>query len=65
MKNFLMLFLFCCIMIGCSSKVEQAPCGKELQCKDCNCLFDEIQKNLNNPEKLQKAQECYEKYCKD
>lgn len=54
------LLLLC---IQCAKKSSD-PCMAEWYCKDCNCLFDKLQQNLNDPETAKKIQECYDRVCK-
>ncbi len=46
------------ILTGCSKKKE-TPCMKELDCTSCDCIFEKMQQNLNNPELLAKLRKCY------
>lgn len=53
-------FLF---LVSCGKK-EQAPCVKELDCADCHCIFDEMQKSAGNQARYDSLKTCYEKACK-
>lgn len=56
----LIIILF---LLGCK-KSEKSPCVEALDCDDCNCLFDEMQKNAGNREKMDSLKACYEENCK-
>jgi hypothetical protein len=58
----IVLYFLLIFLLGCSGKKN--PCMEEWDCRDCNCMFDKIQQNLHDAQKLQRIQECYDKACK-
>lgn len=62
MKKAIML-LSLMLLFSCGKK-EQAQCIKELECTDCNCIFDEMQKNAGNQARYDSLKACFEKACK-
>lgn len=62
MKKTIMLLGFL-LLLSCS-KGKNAPCVKELDCIDCDCIFDEMQKSVGNQARYDSLKACHEKACK-
>lgn len=61
--RFLVLFLLLALSVSCKSKKE-IPCFKEAGASNCSELFDVIQENLRNEDKILDLRDCYDEHCK-
>lgn len=50
-------------LVSCGKSKSNIPCFKEAGASNCSELFDVIQKNLGDQEKLLDLRECYDKHC--
>lgn len=62
MKKGIIFFstLLSILIAGCSQAAKE-PCVKNLNCDDCNCIFDELQKNTGDRARMDSLRACYEK----
>lgn len=51
------------LLVACGKK-EQAECISNLNCEDCNCIFDEMQRSVGDQARYDSLKACYEKNCK-
>lgn len=58
----LLLCLWSLFFFSCNKKEE--TCFAKFDSKNCHDLFDKIQQNLNDQEKLQALRECYDQECR-
>ncbi len=59
----LLLLLSVTFLLSCKSK-KDVPCFQEADVSNCTELFEAIQQNLNNQDKILDLRDCYDQHCK-
>ncbi len=57
-----LLFTVMLLTVSCKSK-KDVPCFKKAGTSNCSELFEAIQQNLGEQEKILDLRDCYDKHC--